>query len=85
MCDHTSVLKLLEWRWGLTPLTARDASSDVSNLLSVLRLQKVVTTVPSLPQPLSPAPVPCPLGTVQTAQDIVDLQSLAVAEGWPVF
>ena len=24
--DHTSVLKLIEWRWGVPPLTARDAS-----------------------------------------------------------
>ena len=23
--DHTSVLKFIEWRWGLAPLTARDA------------------------------------------------------------
>ena len=23
--DHTSVLKLIEWRWGLEPLTERDA------------------------------------------------------------
>jgi phospholipase C len=22
--DHTSVLKMIEWRWGLAPLTARD-------------------------------------------------------------
>jgi phospholipase C len=83
--DHTSVLKLLEWRWGLTPLTARDASSDVNNLLNVLRLRNPQTSVPSLPQPLPPVPQPCPLGAAQTAQDILDLQSLAVAEGWPVF
>ncbi len=32
--DHTSVLKLIEWRWGLDALTARDASEDVQNLAS---------------------------------------------------
>ena len=26
--DHTSVLKLIEWRWGLAPLTVRDASAN---------------------------------------------------------
>jgi phospholipase C len=25
--DHASILKLIEWRWGLTPLTARDAAA----------------------------------------------------------
>jgi phospholipase C len=29
--DHTSVLKLIEWRWGLNPLTKRDAA--MNNLL----------------------------------------------------
>jgi phospholipase C len=23
--DHTSILKFIEWRWGLAPLTTRDA------------------------------------------------------------
>jgi phospholipase C len=26
--DHTSVLKLIEWRWNLAPLTVRDASAN---------------------------------------------------------
>lgn len=26
--DHTSILKLIEWRWGLAPLTARDAAAN---------------------------------------------------------
>src|SRR5438067_9065184 len=30
--DHTSVLQLIEWRWGLEPLTPRDASNDINNL-----------------------------------------------------
>jgi phospholipase C len=32
--DHTSVLKMIEWRWDLTPLTIRDATA--SNLASLL-------------------------------------------------
>ncbi|HEY2496252.1 MAG TPA: alkaline phosphatase family protein [Candidatus Angelobacter sp.] len=83
--DHTSVLKLLEWRWGLAPLTARDASSDVNNLLSALRLPNPAAAVPNLPRPLPPVPQPCPLGALQTAQDVLDLQQLALAQGWPVF
>lgn len=26
--DHTSILKMIEWRWGLAPLTARDAAAN---------------------------------------------------------
>ena len=39
--DHTSVLKLIEWRWGLEPLTRRDASrapTDPGNLATALEL-----------------------------------------------
>lgn len=34
VADHTSILKLIEWRWGWPPLTARDASADVQSLPS---------------------------------------------------
>ena len=26
--DHTSVLRMIEWRWGLDPLTIRDATAN---------------------------------------------------------
>jgi phospholipase C len=32
--DHTSILKMIEWRWGLKPLTPRDAHAH--NLATVL-------------------------------------------------
>src|SRR5581483_6844898 len=57
--DHTSVLKLIEWRFGLAPLTARDASADVGNLLDVLSFHKPDAAVPSLPDPAPPPIVPC--------------------------
>ena len=50
--DHTSVLKLIEWRWGLQPLTARDAShapTDPGNLATLLNFRRPVTKVPKLP------------------------------------
>jgi phospholipase C len=46
--DHTSVLKLIEWRWGLAPLTPRDASTDVNNLAYALDFSQPEATVPSL-------------------------------------
>jgi phospholipase C len=52
--DHTSVLKLIEWRWGLAPLTPRDASTDVNNLAYALDFSQPDATLPSLPQPQAP-------------------------------
>jgi phospholipase C len=58
--DHTSVLKMIEWRWGLSPLTARDGSSDITNLAYALDFTQSQTAVPSLPKPVAPAiGVPC--------------------------
>jgi phospholipase C len=58
--DHTSVLKLVEWRWGLEPLTPRDASSDVNNLAYALNFNSPQTAVPNLPEPHTPLfVVPC--------------------------
>ncbi|HUI04728.1 MAG TPA: alkaline phosphatase family protein [Acidimicrobiales bacterium] len=50
--DHTSVLKMIEWRWGLAPLTQRDASplaGDPGNLATVLDLATPRPEVPALP------------------------------------
>ncbi len=52
--DHTSVLKLIEWRWGLAPLTPRDASNDVLNLAYALNFSQPDASVPSLPKPQAP-------------------------------
>ena len=58
--DHTSVLKLIEWRWGLAPLTPRDASNDVLNLAHALHFKNPDNSVPDLPQPQAPLiPAPC--------------------------
>jgi phospholipase C len=57
--DHTSVLKLIEWRWGLAPLTPRDASDDVLNLAYAMDFDHPDPRVPSLPEPSAP-PVGAP-------------------------
>lgn len=57
--DHTSVLKLIEWRWGLQPLTARDASSQIGNLAAVMDFSAKDTTTPSLPNPAPVFAPPC--------------------------
>jgi phospholipase C len=57
--DHTSVLKLIEWRWGLPPLTPRDASTQVANLAYALNFGSPDPSAPLLPQIAVPRPTPC--------------------------
>ena len=55
--DHTSVLKLIEWRHGLLPLTARDAT--MPNLAWTLDFRDPDPSVPDLPRPQAPPPTVC--------------------------
>ena len=57
--DHTSVLKLIEWRWQLEPLTARDASNEIANLAHALDLNNLDTSLPNLPVIPTPPWEPC--------------------------
>jgi phospholipase C len=60
--DHTSVLRLIEWRWGLAPLQPRDAAAR--NLAEVLDFSAPNETAPVygvpdvLAAPCAPAPLP---------------------------
>ena len=93
--DHTSALKLIEWRWGLAPLTPRDASTDVNNLAYVLNFSQPDTTVPGLPEPQAPLiAAPCLQtlcsgilssgGTVTPTANWQELGKQAAALGFPV-
>lgn len=57
--DHTSILKLIEWRYGLRPLTARDASSQIANPAAIMNFQTPDNTVPTLPVPTPVFAAPC--------------------------
>jgi phospholipase C len=57
--DHTSVLKLIEWRWNLRPLTARDASAEIGNLALALDFASPRTEPPVLPVADPVAKSPC--------------------------
>ncbi len=59
--DHTSVLKLIEWRYNLAPLSPRDASDDIANLAQALNFSSPDLSVPALPVVTPPIPTPCGL------------------------
>jgi len=88
--DHTSVLKLIEWRWGLPPLTRRDASSDIGNLVTALNLSNPNSSLPSLPNPSKPQTGPCfvlPSGGAPSAPSTTEFGRLAQSDlvaGWSV-
>jgi phospholipase C len=49
--DHTSILKFVEWRWGLAPLQPRDrAAANLADALDFSRPNKT-TSIPSVDDP----------------------------------
>ncbi|MGB6193501.1 MAG: hypothetical protein WBF42_13625, partial [Terracidiphilus sp.] len=65
--DHTSVLKMIEWRWNLEPLTARDASDEIANLALALNFSSPNRALPALPVIAKPPLDSC------TLDDIIEL------------
>jgi phospholipase C len=87
--DHTSILKLLEWRFGLPPLTARDASDQITNLKVALNFRQPDASLPTLPAPLVADAPPCPQDSTSSdvsgsgeSVDMEALQTLAASYGW---
>lgn len=78
--DHTSVLRVIEDRWSLPPLTIRDRTAN--NLADVLEF---TTTNLHAPQYNVPAAAGAPCGTPSTrAEDWAGLLTVARSSGWPV-
>jgi phospholipase C len=65
--DHTSVLRMIEWRWDLEPLSVRDATAN--NLASELDF----TLVDSAPPPVYPVPDVMGAPCLVSPTDIVTL------------
>jgi phospholipase C len=80
--DHTSVLKMIEWRWGLPALTARDAAAR--NIAEVLDF----TRPPDLTAPRWNVPpitsLPAPAGQYVDYEDWKQLATAAQALGWTI-
>jgi phospholipase C len=56
--DHTSILKLVEWRWGLAPLSVRDAQA--SNLAAALDFSRRNLAAPKISVPKLLVGAACP-------------------------
>ena len=76
--DHTSILKMIEWRWGLEPLTIRDETAN--NLAEALDF----TQVPRAPErynvPIGPFGTVC--GSFEDKWSFVI--EIAKRLGWPL-
>jgi phospholipase C len=55
--DHTSILKLIEWRFGLEPLSVRDAQAN--NLARIMEFDQARLAVPQPNVPPGPYGRPC--------------------------
>jgi phospholipase C len=58
--DHTSVLKLIEWRWSLSPLTVRDAAAN--NVAAILDFDQPDLGAPPFSVPIGPFGGACASG-----------------------
>ncbi len=81
--DHTSVLKMIEWRFGLAPLTVRDAAAN--NLAEVLDFEHP----PVLQAPRYNVPKPLTFGCLlpthaHSGEDWPDLARVAQRRGFNV-
>lgn len=80
--DHTSVLRLVEWRWGLAPLSVRDATAN--NLAWELDFVRQDATAPVYAVP-SVAGALCPGQSARAGRaHWLALRDVARQHGWDV-
>lgn len=78
--DHTSILRLIEWRWNLPPLTLRDAQAR--NLAHALDFANPDRHAPTYQVPRGPFGSLCTGGTTGKSLPSSPLQQLARASGF---
>ena len=81
--DHTSILKMIEWRWGLDALTVRDDTA--TNLADVLDFSASRLQAKQFDVPTGPFGSLCSTGLGSSAEEEwLPLLRLAADFGWPV-
>lgn len=86
--DHTSILKMIEWRFGLSPLTVRDQTTN--NLAEVLDFSAPNLTAPAFTVPTGPFNPACPPASAaandpeatEWKESLATLRSLALQHGF---
>jgi phospholipase C len=73
--DHTSVLKMIEWRWSLRPLTVRDSSAN--NLVEALDFSRSNLSAPvfAVPQGVFGGVCSGTGASIQNAETLLDVAS----------
>jgi len=83
--DHTSVLRFIEWRWNLPPLTVRDATAN--NLALALDFGKPNRNAPLYMVPPGPFGGACPSTSSPAfaeSNEWVEVRTVARSYGWSV-
>jgi phospholipase C len=80
--DHTSILKMIEWRWNLRPLTVRD--SQANNLAEVLDFSRKNLTAPLFNVPAGPFGGQCAPVSAASAENASAALQMAADFGFPV-
>ena len=80
--DHTSVLRMIEWRWNLEPLTVRDATA--TNLAEALQFTAPTRHAHQFDVPAGPFGAVCPPDGIPEFNKWDGLLGLAASLGWPL-
>lgn len=75
--DHTSILKMIEWRWNLRPLSVRDESAN--NLAEALDFDAPNLSAPRFPVAPGPYGGVCPVGAPSFEEELSPVELLAFA------
>ena len=79
--DHTSILRMIEWRWDLKPLTPRDANArNIAEVLDFGRDPDLTSTAYTVP-PVVPTGCDVPEPAAERAE-WGELRDLAQRLGW---
>jgi phospholipase C len=79
--DHTSILKMIEWRFGLPPLTIRDQTAN--NLADALNFATPDVSTPAFNVPTGPFGGPClPVSPSPSAAVWQKLRTMSIKAGF---
>ncbi len=83
--DHASILKMVEWRFGLKPLAARDAAAaNLATALDFAMTPRLTTPAFTVPAGVFPPCTTLPAGGTVTNGEFSTLRQKALDAGYPI-